>query len=197
MAKNKRGESPAHKGTHDAVGEGAGHEVKRHKGSGYARSTHMKGDVGPVLKGHVHKYMEPRSDTKMAHTGYHKTAEKKLNHSSHKLPMEKHVPIKGSSLPTGDHFESEIKEHFPGKKGVAGIHNVGMPQSNPTTPSESVSNSHGHVSGKAEHHPRMGDAHKFRQPFANMSHGYGHDHEKRAGPLRLSGHRNAHRIGKR
>jgi hypothetical protein len=194
---HRRGMSPPDKDwARDKVGEGAGTRGKATK-SGYARSTHMKGDVGPTLKGHTHKYIGVKTDKAMAHTGYHTTGEKKEQGSGYKLPMEKHVPISGKAIAAGDHFESEIKEHFPTKHGVAGINDVAMGHKGSIVESESVSHKHGHASGKAEHHPGpKGEAHVFKPPLA-QSHGYGHDGERRSGFLRLSGSKHAHQLGRR
>ena len=52
----------------------------------------------------------------------------------------------------------------------------------------------------AEHHKGHGMggiAHTFKPPAANMAHGYGHAIEQRKGPLRMSGHSGAHRVGHR
>jgi hypothetical protein len=171
-------------------GEGAGHEVKKHKKSGYARSTHMDGLAGPrkVDGG------EGRTPKGLVHTGFLNTSETKEHGSGHKLPMEKNVPFR-KGIDPGDHFEDEIKEHFPSKKGVAGIHSEAMPHKN--SPIEvHDEGGHGHVSGKAEHHPSMGKAHSFRQPMEG-AHSFGHDNEQRKGFLRLSGKKGAHQVGKR
>ena len=61
----------------------------------------------------------------------------------------------------------------------------------------------GSVGGVAEHVEIGPDihrgrvAHTFDRPSAKGSHGYGHGASERAGALRLSGDRGAHRIGKR
>jgi hypothetical protein len=175
---------------HDEVGEGAGTRGKATK-HGYARSTHMKGDVGPTSKADG-----GRTPKRLVHTGYHNTGEEKEHGSSMKLPMEKNVPFR-KGIDPGDHFEAEIKEHFPSKKGVAGINATGMDHKNSPVESESVSHSHGKVSGKAEHLPSMKEAHNFKSPMMGTAHSFGHDHEQRSGFLRLSGHRSAHRIGAR
>lgn len=190
---HRRGASPPNKDwARDKTGEGSGHEVKKHKGGGYARSTHMKGDVGPQSKGHFAG--GPHGHTAI-HTGLLSTSETKEHGSGYKLPMEKNVPYR-KGIDSGDHFEGEIKEHFPTKKGVAGIHAEAMPHKN--SPIEvHDEGGHGHTSGKAEHLPGLKEAHAFKPPTANMAHGYGHDGEKRKGFLRLSGHKQAHRIGKR
>jgi hypothetical protein len=52
----------------------------------------------------------------------------------------------------------------------------------------------------AEHHEGKnfgGVAHSFRPPAANNASGYGHAIEQRKGPLRMSGHSGAHRVGHR
>jgi hypothetical protein len=49
----------------------------------------------------------------------------------------------------------------------------------------------------AAHLPRAGAAHKFAQPPAPGAHGFGHPVSQRTGPLRHSGHKGAHRVGKR
>src|SRR6202051_5236367 len=166
----ERGETPLY-GPKNKVGEGSGHKVKRGKGTGYARSSHHEGLAGPRDGG-----KGGGGDT--PHTGFLATAEHKPHGSSHKLPGEDHIPFK-KGIAAGDHFEAEIKEHFPNKKGVAGINKTGMPQSNETTPNESLDKSHGHESGKAEHHPHMKEAHSFKQPMFEHSHGYGHDREQK------------------
>lgn len=48
---------------------------------------------------------------------------------------------------------------------------------------------------KAKHHPRGGSAHAFPAPMLANAHGFGHT--AKAGPLRLSGHGGAHRLGSR
>ena len=185
----ERGESPP-VGGHNMVGEGAGHKGKRGKGCGYARSTHMKGDVGPTHAGSHDGGGSP-------HTGIFKTAEHKGHGSAHKLPGEEHIGFR-KGIDKGDTFESEIKEHFTGHKGVAGINKTAMHSKNPHVTSEGVSHDHGHVSGKAEHlTQRLGETYKFKQPMAGPSHSFGHSHEQKAGNLRLSGHKSAHRIGSR
>ena len=184
----ERGQSPPD-GGHNMTGEGAGHKVKKGgKGCGYARSTHMKGDIGPT-----HSSEHGGGDT--PHTGFFKTAEHKGHGSSHKLPGENHIPFR-KGIAKGDTFESEIKEHFPNKKGVAGINKTAMPGGQ--VKSEGVSHEHGKPSGKAEHLTQgLGETYKFKQPMAGMQHGYGHEGEQKHGNLRLSGHKAAHRIGSR
>jgi hypothetical protein len=148
----------------------------------------MKGDVGPTKGGHGEGGGNP-------HTGFHTTAEHKGHGSGHKLPGEEHIGYR-KGIHGGDNFEQEIHEHFPTKKGVAGIHKTAMSTTSPLK-NEAVSHEHGHPSGKAEHHQGLGETHKFRQPMAGMMHGFGHDGEQKHGNLRLSGHKDAHRIGSR
>ena len=203
MGEKNRGMSPPHRSSgRDWVGEGQGHKVKgpASKGGGYARSTHMKGDVGGP--GDHKGYGKG-----VIHGEYHTTGEKKTFGSAHRLPGERNIGFR-DGLIGGDHFEGEIKEHFPGKKGVAGIHNEGTPVKNWETKD---AKGHGRASGKALHHMNDEDgrggqsgknevlnAHAFtKHPQGSMAHGYGHDHEKKLGHLRLSGHASAHRIGKR
>lgn len=184
----ERGESPPD-GGHNMVGEGAGHKVKRGKGKGYARSSHLEGLAGPRDGG-----KGGGGDT--VHTGFLKTSEHKGHGSSHKLPGEDHIPFR-KGLDKGDHFEAEIKQHFPNSKGVAGINKTAMPHSNSPNVSEGASNEHGHVSGKAEHLPGLKGAHCFKQPSMAHAHGFGHSGEQHRGPLRVSGHKSAHQIGRR
>jgi hypothetical protein len=184
----ERGASPPH-GGFNKVGEGAGHKVKRGKGNGYARPSHHEGLAGPRHGGHGGEGGNP-------HTGYHTTGEHKGHGSAMHLPMEHNVKFR-KGIDKGDHFEAEIREHFPGKKGVAGINKTAMHHKNSPTPSEGVSHEHGHVSGKAEHLPCCKEPHTFKQPMLSHSHGFGHDHEQRSGALRLSGHKSAHRLGSR
>ncbi len=176
--------------------EGNTNMGKDHKG--YSRSPHMDPNVGPKKSG-----KEGGEDG--VHTGYHTSGEKKGHGSSHRLPMEHNVPFR-KGIASGDHFEAEIKEHFPSKGGVAGMHNTEMHHKTWETED---SKGHGKASGKAEHHvgpgSEQGDgekdamhAHAFtKHPQGAASHGYGHDHEQKMGHLRLSGHKSAHRIGKR
>jgi hypothetical protein len=64
-------------------------------------------------------------------------------------------------------------------------------------PSKIMGHNHG-TTNKAEHHPRMSnEAHKFKQPMTDGAHGYGHSGGQRQGMLRMSGHQQAHRIGKK
>lgn len=51
-----------------------------------------------------------------------------------------------------------------------------------------------HAEGPAFH---MGEAHTFKPPAASNAHGFGHPAHTRSGPLRMSGHSGAHRIGKK
>ncbi len=171
---------------------------KDHKG--YARSAHMDPNVGPKKAG-------KEGGHEGVHTGYHTSGEKKEHGSAHRLPGEKGIAF-NKGIAAGDHFEGEIKEHFPSEKGVAGIHNKGM--GHKTWETED-SKGHGKASGKAEHHKAGAgrgeldegaseplDHHVFsKHPQGASSHGYGHDHEQKMGHLRLSGHKSAHRIGKR
>jgi hypothetical protein len=195
----ERGESPP-AGGRDKCGEGQGHKVKgpSKKGGGYARSTHMKGDVGGA--GNHKGY-----GSGVVHGEYHKSGEKKEHGSSLRLRGEAGIPFRQGIEP-GDHFEAEIKEHFPSKGGFAGNKTTEMPHKNFET---TDAKGHGKPSGKAEHHVgeqgEFGDAkkdpiqaHAFtRHPQGSMSHSFGHDHEQKMGHLRLSGHRDAHRIGAR
>ena len=182
----ERGQSPPD-ATHNKKSSGKG---------GYVRSTHMEGDVGPTSKHAGERGGNP-------HTGIFKTAEHKSHGSAHKLPMEKHVPFR-KGIAAGDHFEGEIKEHFPNSKGIAGIHKTSMPHSKEVTPHESVSHDHGSPSGKAEHHPGMKKTtgpivqHALvDHPQGSHAHGFGHGPDQRHGVFRLSGHKGAHRIGSR
>lgn len=185
----ERGESPP-SGGFNKVGEGSGHKVKKGKGKGYARSSHHEGLVGPRDGGNPH-------------TGSFKTAEHKEHGSAHKLPGEKHIGFR-KGIDAGDHFEGEINQHFPNKKGIAGINKTAMPQSNETTPHEKVSHEHGRPSGKAEHHPGMDKSnvgpmykHAMHDHPQTLSHGFGHSGDQRRGVFRLSGHKGAHMLGKR
>jgi hypothetical protein len=58
---------------------------------------------------------------------------------------------------------------------------------------------HDHHPAKAHHHPRAGEAHNFKGigTAGHNAHGYGHALTQRAGPLRLSGHGKADRLGSR
>ncbi len=49
------------------------------------------------------------------------------------------------------------------------------------------------VYGKAAHHGSMGEAHKFAN--SKSGHGFGHSVSNMKGPLRMSGHPKAHRLG--
>jgi hypothetical protein len=52
--------------------------------------------------------------------------------------------------------------------------------------------------GGAVHHPNFpSTAHKFAPPAAAGAHGFGHGAHQRSGPLRNSGVKGAHRVGKR
>lgn len=163
-------------------------QQKQKKDGGYVRSAHMKANVGPE---NTHGGGEKQNP----HTGYHTTSEHKGHGSAHHLPMEHNVPYR-KGIEAGDSFEQEIKEHFPGK-GVAGIHKTAMPQKNPVTPHEGVSHEHGHPSGKAEHHERLGEAYHFPHPMMSNASGFGHGDHQKHGTLRLSGHKGAHRLGSR
>ncbi len=79
------------------------------------------------------------------------------------------------ALPMHTKTQAEGREHGPGP-GYAEKH-------------------HSDGSGKAHHHPApVGEAHSFSKPAA-MAHGFGHSEAHRSGPMRLSGHSGAHRIG--
>jgi len=50
----------------------------------------------------------------------------------------------------------------------------------------------------AAHHPNFpSKGHQFKPPAATGAHGFGHPAHTRSGPLRNSGHKSAHRVGKR
>jgi hypothetical protein len=50
----------------------------------------------------------------------------------------------------------------------------------------------------AAHHPSFpAKGHQFKPPAATGAHGFGHPAHQRSGPLRNSGHKSAHRVGKR
>jgi hypothetical protein len=50
----------------------------------------------------------------------------------------------------------------------------------------------------AAHHPNFpSKGHQFKPPAAAGAHGFGHGAHVRSGPLRNSGHKGAHRVGKR
>ena len=50
----------------------------------------------------------------------------------------------------------------------------------------------------AAHHPNFpSQGHAFKPPAAKGAHGFGHAAHVRSGPLRNSGHKGAHRVGKR
>lgn len=163
------------------------------KGVGYVRSSHMKADVGPTSGKGGGAGQKP-------HTNQIGSGESKGHGSNHKLPMEKHVGF-NKGIVRGDNFEQEMSEHFPGKKGVAGMHKTAMPHKDSPVTEMSTKNvdGHGHTSGKAEHHGHMGPAYNFPNPSAGMSsaHGFGHTGEQKCGVLRNSGHKGAHRVGKR
>lgn len=170
--------------------KGATHVKQQKKGSGYVRSSHMKANVGPEKGGGGGAGQKP-------HTNLLSTAEPKDHGSGSKLPGEKHIAFR-KGIEAGDSFEQEIKEHFPGK-GVAGMHKTAMPQKDSpvTAMSTKHSDSHGHVSGKAEHMPHVGPAYNFPCPPMRNASGFGHADHQRQGPLRTSGHKGGHQIGKR
>lgn len=158
------------------------------KGTGYVRSSHMKADVGPTSGKAGGMGQKP-------HTDQIGSSESK----GHKLPMESHVGF-NKGIVRGDNFEQEVKSHFKGK-GVAGMHKTDMPHKDSPVTEMSTKNAegHGHVSGKAEHHMHMGPTYHYPAPSAGMSsaHGFGHTGEQKCGVLRNSGHKGAHRVGKR
>lgn len=50
----------------------------------------------------------------------------------------------------------------------------------------------------AVHHPSFpSKGHQFKPPAATGAHGFGHSVAQRSGPLRRSGHKSAHQVGKR
>ncbi len=184
----ERGESPP-RGEHEKTS-------KKSKG-GYARSTHMKGDVGGPGN---HKGYGKGA----VHGEFHMSGEQKGHGSSVRLRGEAGIPFRHGIEP-GDHFEAEIKEHFPSKGGFAGNKATEMPHKNFETED---SKGHGKASGKAEHHKgegEMGDGkadalhvHAFQKhPQGGSAHGYGHEGEMKMGHLRLSGSKHAHRLGAR
>ncbi len=112
-------------------------------------------------------------------------------------PDETHKAY-NKGIPRGNNFEQEIKETFKGG-GYANIKPKAMEHSgDPTTHADQPGGGkHGHASGKAEHHPSSGDAYIFRSPATSGRHGFGHSGGQLRGPLRLSGHGGAHRLGSR
>lgn len=54
------------------------------------------------------------------------------------------------------------------------------------------------TTAKAHHHPKMsGEPHRFSSPSGKEAHSFGHPAHLRQGPHRLSGHKGAHRIGRK
>ncbi len=160
---------------------------------GYPQSSHMTSDMGGHGKGGG-KGQKP-------HTGLLSTGNKAA-HVKGPRPDEEHKGfMKG--ITKGHNFEQEIKETFK-SGGYANIKPKAMEHSNSPIPGGSplrgLSNAGGGNaggSGKAEHHPSMGEAYKFPSPATSGKHGYGHSASQHRGPLRLSGHSGAHRIGSR
>jgi hypothetical protein len=87
-----------------------------------------------------------------------------------------------------------------GSTGQAvGLKSGGIPATSgaPTPTNEERGVTYAQDTDGAAHLPRAGAAHKFAQPPAPGAHGFGHPAHVRSGPLRNSGHKSAHRVGKR
>jgi hypothetical protein len=115
-------------------------------------------------------------------------------------------------------YQSELREHHGGRAGGSdmGKHHGEVAHTGPADRGGSelqdkgpAPGNHHQPAGKslgagrtdvAEHHVGQnfgGVAHSFRPPAANMASGYGHSITQRKGPLRMSGHSGAHRVGHR
>lgn len=151
---------------------------------GYSRSSHMKSDLGG------HKGAGGGKGQK-GHPGFLKTGEKSANV---KGPRPDEAGKYGFS---GHGFEAEIKETFGKKGGLANIKGKAMPGDSPVSSDGSSKWRFAPGKGKAEHHPRAGEAHSFKPSAAANACGFGHPVSNRRGPLRVSGHAGAHRVGKR
>lgn len=88
-------------------------------------------------------------------------------------------------------------DNFHGKAGSA----TGSPRD--TAPMDYSRKTHAEgarsmpVAGAPSEMPSAGAAHKFEKHPATGAHGFGHPAHVRSGHLRGSGHKNAHRVGKR
>ena len=174
---------------------------KGHDANKYDRSAHQPGNPGFNREG------------KPPYRQYDGGAQAKQPHG-------KSIGIKDPGVNEKQHtkFESEIKEHWGSKvKGSEMRKHKGEVAA--TGPSDrggselqeqcGAAGPAAQPDGKsigagrtdiAEHHKGHGMggiAHTFKPPAANMAHGYGHSITERKGPLRMSGHSGAHRVGHR
>jgi hypothetical protein len=103
---------------------------------------------------------------------------------------------KGSSM--GKHHGGEVAHTGPSDRGGSELQDKGPGPGNHHQPSgKSIgveTDMNVHRFGLGSH---GGTAHSFKPPAANHAHGYGHSITERKGPLRMSGHSGAHRIGHR
>lgn len=121
-----------------------------------------------------------------------------------------------SGTPGHPHHLAHGGDHGPGHMGrAAGGHEHGEDHhanphhskhhpshpSHPDHPETMANHTEWHEhdsSAKATHHPpAVGEVHHFNRPSSSHAHGFGHSQEQRKGPLRMSGHSGAHRVGHR
>lgn len=112
--------------------------------------------------------------------GYQTDAHTSIHHG----PNGQAIGVKDDNRPF-DWSSPLHSEGSEGSVGHAGYSNTGGAKG------------HGKASGKAEHHPGMAEPHAFNKPAMSEPHGYRHDGEQKVGTLRMSGHRQAHRVGYR
>lgn len=176
-------------------------QSKKGKEKGYDRSGHFPGNPGFKREG--------------------KPPYGEYNAGAHaKQPRGKSIgnATEFTGHKANQNYQSELREHHGGRAGGSdmGKHHGEVAHTGPADRGGSelqdkgpAPGNHHQPAGKslgagrtdvAEHHVGQnfgGVAHSFRPPAANMASGYGHSITQRKGPLRMSGHSGAHRVGHR
>ena len=166
--------------------------------SKYDRSGHQPGNPGFSREG------------KAPYAKYDagKQAKQPHGHSlGYGAPEDAHKPNQSYFAEQREHWGSEAKGKTmkstkevaytgPADRGSELIEKCGMGHENQPS-GKSIQAGTTDIAEHHKGHGMGGVAHSFKPPAANKAHGYGHAIEQRSGPLRLSGHSGAHRVGKR
>ncbi len=184
-----------------AADKGKKYGAKARKNS-YDRSSHQPGNPG-FNRDSKSPYADYKgsSDHKQPHGKSIGNAPEFTGHKpnqDYQAELREHHGSKaGGHNMSDEHVRKEVAHVGPADRGSKMLEQDNPHPNHPQPAGKSLGAGRTDV---AEHHVGKnfgGVAHSFRPPAANMAHGYGHSIAERKGPLRMSGHSGAHRIGHR
>jgi hypothetical protein len=200
-----------------AADKGKKYGKGQHK-KGYDRSAHYKGNPGFPSSSQAGTSPALTRSTKMG--GYEKDAHGGVGKGQKLLkpavgmgnnrptPHTEPIPHRGHGAEAHGYNKDAHTHKHHGKGGEAvghvgdnepmGYHGQLQGEGRVNKPFAHNQGHHTTKIGFADHHHHpVGEAHSFRGSGHDGTHGFGHSSSQREGPHRLSGHPNAHRIGRR